>query len=346
MNATTDADPPSSTSSGAMTARLRVLVTDYLRVRRTLGFKLDYHGQLLSAFVDYLQAADATTVTVEHAVGFATLPPHASPRWQALRLSAVRCFTRWAHLQDPSIQVPSPRLLPARVTRAAPYIYSEQEISALLDATGGLRPPIRAVTYHTLIALMACTGIRTGEALGLDVTDFDQEASTLTVTGKYGKTRLLPLHPTVHDALVDYLHTCKRLLPTASCPALFLTSRGTRLKPQTLHPVFRALADDLGIVATSTASRPRLHDLRHRFAVLTMLSAYQSGQDPAAVLPVLSTWLGHADPGDTYWYLTGTAELLAAATARLHAAPAGPPAATGGAGLSGGFDDSGDGERG
>jgi len=297
--------------------RLRGLVTDYLRVRRSLGYKLEYTERLLFGFVDYLSAVGAPAATVEHAVGFAMAPPGASPRWQALRLSAVRCFARWAHLQDPTIQVPSPRLLPARVTRAAPYIYSDTEIAALLEATDRLHPQIRAVTFHTLIALMAATGIRTGEALGLDVTDFDQRACTLTVTGKYGKTRRLPLHPSIRDGLIDYLLQRQRLQPAPSGPALLVTSRGTRLKPQSVHPVFRSLTDRTGITDASSACRPRLHDLRHRFAVLTMLDAYRSGRDPAAVLPVLATWLGHADPGDTYWYLTGTAELLEAAMQRL-----------------------------
>ena len=134
-------------------------------------------------------------MTVEHAVAFATAPPGASPRWQALRLSAIRCFARWAHRRTPRSRCRRARLLPARVTRAAPYIYSDAEIAALLDATARLRPAIRAATFHTLIALMAATGIRTGEAVGLDVTDLDQQAGTLTVTGKYGKTRKLPLHP-------------------------------------------------------------------------------------------------------------------------------------------------------
>jgi integrase/recombinase XerD len=300
-----------------MTVRLRGLVTDYLRVRRSLGYKLEYTERLLFGFVDYLSAVGAPAATVEHAVGFAMAPPGASPRWQALRLSAVRCFARWAHLQDPTIQVPSPRLLPARVTRAAPYTDSDTEIAALLEATGRLHPQIRAVTFHTLIALMAATGIRTGEALGLDVTDFDQRACTLTVTGKYGKTRRLPLHPSIRDGLIDYLLQRQRLQPAPSGPALLVTSRGTRLKPQSVHPVFRSLTDRTGITDASSACRPRLHDLRHRFAVLTMLDAYRSGRDPAAVLPVLATWLGHADPGDTYWYLTGTAELLEAAMQRL-----------------------------
>ena len=300
-----------------MTAALRELVTDYLKVRRSLGYKLDYTERLLFGFVDYLQVHRTDTATVEHAVGFATARAGASPRWQALRLSAVRCFARWAHLMDETVQVPPARLLPARPTRAAPYIYTDAEIAALLDAARQLRPAIRAAAFHTLVAVMAATGIRTGEALGLDVTDLDRRAATLTVTGKYGKTRMLPLHPTVLEGLTDYLHERDRLLPAAHCPALLVSTRGTRLCQQVVHPTFRTLANNIGLTPASSASRPRLHDLRHTFAVSTMLDAYRSGSDPAATLPVLATWLGHADPTDTYWYLTGTAELLAAATDRL-----------------------------
>lgn len=139
----------------------------------------------------------------------------------------------------------------------------------------------------------------------------------LTVIGKYGKTRLLPLHPTVTEALTDYLDTRSRLLPAAHCPAMLISTRGTRLSRGAIHPTFRDLAERAGLTAASSATRPRPHDLRHTFAVNTMLEAYRSGADPAATLPLLATWLGHADPRDTYWYLTGTAELMAAATARL-----------------------------
>lgn len=307
-----------------MTAEWRELVTDYLRVRRSLGYQLEYTERILFGYIDYLQAHDAQVATVEHAVAFATAAVDASPRWQALRLSAIRCFARWAHLQDPTVHVPPARLLPARPTRAAPYIYTDQQIGALLAAADQLRPLIRAATYRTLIALMAATGIRTGEALGLDVTDLDQQACTLRVTGKYGKTRMLALHATVLDGLSAYLRERDRLLPAATCPALLVSTRGTRLVPQVVHLTFRALAGTACLTPVSSVCRPRLHDLRHTFAVSTMLDAYRSGADPAAVLPILTTWLGHADPNDTYWYLTGTAELLAAATERLHA-PAGQP---------------------
>jgi len=299
-------------------SRLEQMVADYLRLRRSLGFKLDDAEYILARFVNHVQTADKSqTVTVEHALAFATAPPGASRRWQALRLSAIRGFTRWAQTIDPTIEVPPTRLLPARPTRTAPYIYTGAEIAALLDAAGRLRPAIRAATYRTLIALMAATGIRTGETIGLNIASLDQQAGTLTVTGKYGKTRKLPLHQTTAEALAQYLNQRDELLPAANCPALLISTRGTRLCASVVQQTFRQLGVETGLRTRSNACRPRLHDLRHTFAVCTMLDAYSRGGDPAAVLPLLATWLGHCEPSDTYWYLTGTTELLAAATERV-----------------------------
>ena len=297
---------------------LEQMVVDYLRVRRSLGFKLDEAEYILTRFVNHVQAAEGSqTVTVAHALAFATAPVGASRRWQALRLSAIRCFARWAQTVDSTIEVPPTRLLPARPTRTAPYIYSNAEIGALLDAAGRLHPAMRAATYRTLIGLMAATGIRTGEVVGLDIASLDQQARTLTVSGKYGKTRKLPLHQTAADALVQYLDLREELLPAADCPALLISTRGNRLRGGVVQQTFRQLGVETGLRTRSGACRPRLHDLRHTFAACTMLDAYTRGADPAAVLPLLSTWLGHCEPSDTYWYLTGTAELLAAATERV-----------------------------
>lgn len=302
----------------AMTESLAGLVDDYLQVRRALGYKLDGVENTLTRFVAYLDAHDADTVTVAHAVGFATAPPPRAPRTQALRLSAVRCFARWAQSQRPGIEVPPARILPARPTRVAPFIYTAEQIQALLDAASMLRPSLRAATYRTLIGLMAATGIRTGEALGLDIASYDPHAQTLTVTGKYGKIRLLPLHPTVGEALAGYLQQRRGFRLAATEPALLTSTRGTRLHPSGVHPTFRQLVLQAGLGTASSSCRPRLHDLRHTFAVTTMLDVYHRGDDPAVVLPILSTWLGHTEPRDTYWYLTGTAELLEAAATRLH----------------------------
>lgn len=311
---------------------LRTLIGAYLATRRALGFKLEGDGRVLFAFADHLDRSTAgddqhvgpatgAHVTVEQALRFATVSPAASARSHALRLSAIRLFARWAQLLDPRIEVPEARLLPARASRPTPFIYTDAQVGDLLAAADELRPPIRAVTFRTLLALQAATGIRTGEALGLDVGDVDLGAgsrqATLTVTGKYGKTRTLPLHPTVAAGLAGYLTTRAALLPAANCPALLINTHGTRLGKGSVHPTFRAVADRAALTVASSASRPRLHDLRHTFAVNTMLEAYRSGADPAETLPLLATWLGHAEPSDTYWYLTGTAELMAAATERL-----------------------------
>lgn len=306
-----------------MSAPLAELLDDYLRVRRALGYKLEGTEVLLGQFLAYLDQQDADTITIEHALAFATAPIGVSPRWHALRLSAIRCFARWAAASDPRVQVPPARLLPARPTRSAPYIYSQDQIRAMLTAADQLCPAIRAATFHTLIALMAATGLRTGEAIGLDVVSLDHNAATLRVTGKYGKTRLLPLHPSVVAGLSDYLEQRTRLLPAQDCPALLISSTGGRLGSSTVHPTFRTIVKNAGIEPASTTCRPRLFDLRHSFAVATMLDAYRSGADPATVLPILSTWLGHTEPSDTYWYLTGTSELLAAAADRLASQPQG-----------------------
>jgi len=300
-----------------MSAGLEDMVANYLRVRRALGYKLKDNEHILVQFTAYLRAHDAQALTVEHALGFATASTGDSPRRQALRLSAIRCFARWAMTIDPTVQVPPASLLPARVTRAAPYIYTQDQIGALIGAADRLTPAIRGATFHTLIALMAATGLRTGEALGLDIANLDQHGCTLTVTGKYGKIRMLPLHPTVLNGLTRYLEQRGQLLPALNCPALLISTKGRRLPPNTVYYTFRHLVRQAGLGPVSSACRPRLHDLRHTFAVATMLDAYRSGADPAVTLPVLSTWLGHARPGDTYWYLTGTAELMAAATDRL-----------------------------
>lgn len=279
----------------AVTGTLTGLLGDYLRVRRALGYKLEYTEVLLRQFLTYLDEHGADTITIEHALGFATAPAGASPRWQALRLSAIRCFARWAAASDPRIQVPPGRLLPARPSRTAPYIYSPEQIRALLSAARS-----RLVTSSPMASPVRIP-----------------VAATLRVTGKYGKTRLLPLHPGVLDGLTGYLDTRARLLPAGACPALLISSTGRRLPPSTVHPTFRQIVEAAGLGPVSTVCRPRLHDLRHTFAVTTMLEAYRSGTDPATVLPILSTWLGHTEPRDTYWYLSGTSELLDAAADRL-----------------------------
>jgi integrase/recombinase XerD len=303
--------------------RLREGLEDYLSLRRGLGFKLERPGQLLADFVGFLEQAGAPTVTTALALTWATAPAGADPSWWQLRLAAVRPFARHLSAFIPGTEVPPPGLLPGPVSRrAVPYLYSPAEITALMTAAGAIGPPLRAATYQTLIGLLAVTGMRVGEAIRLDRGDVDTGNGLVTIrTSKFGKSRQLPAHPTTAQALAGYDALRDRRAPRPATPAFFVSLTGTRLIYNNVHHTFRQLARAAGLAPRSAQCRPRIHDLRHSFAVATLLGWYQDSGDVAARLPLLSAWLGHTDPGNTYWYLTGTPELLALAAARLEATP-------------------------
>jgi integrase len=298
---------------------LRGALDDYLALRRALGFKLERPGQLLADFTGYLEAAGAPTVTTELALAWATAPAGADPSWWRGRLAAIRPFARYLAALIPGTEVPPAGLLPGPVSRrAAPYLYSPAEITALMTAAAAIRTPLRAATYQTLIGLLAVTGMRAGEAIRLDQPDADLRAGLLTIReSKFGKSRQLPLHATTAAALAGYAALRDRHHPCPATPAFFVSLTGTRLIYKNVHYTFHRLTQALGLAPRSPQCRPRIHDLRHSFAVASLLGWHRDGGDVAARLPLLSAWLGHADPGSTYWYLTGTPELLALAGQRL-----------------------------
>ena len=296
---------------------LRQALADYLAVRRSLGYKLARAEKLLAQFITYLEDAGASTVTAADALAWATLPA-GTPWWHAQRLSMVRAFAAHLRTTDPAAEIPPAGLIPARRPRATPYLYSPGEVTALIAAAVGLRSPLRAATYQTLIGLLAVTGMRVGEAIRLDRADFDAGAGVLTIrSSKFGKSRLVPLHPTATAALSGYLRLRDRLHPGPSDPAVFISSAGTRLLYCNVHATWRQLVRTAGLRPRSPHCRPRPHDLRHSFAVASLLDAYATGQDGQARLALLSTYLGHVNPAATYWYLSAAPELLALAGQRL-----------------------------
>jgi integrase/recombinase XerD len=291
---------------------------DYLALRRGMGFKLERHAKLLGQFVDYLAAQHVTTLTVEHALAWASAPRSADVRWWAARLSVVRGFAVYLHGLDRAHQVPPRGLWPYRAHRAVPYLYGDDEVSALIAAAAALRIPLRVATYQSLVGLLAVTGMRVGEAIGLDREDLDINAGVLTVRGaKFGKSRQLPLHPSTAAHLGDYLDLRDRLCPRPSTTALLLSTRGYRLRYERVWTTFHRLLTHAGLQPRSPGCVPRIHDLRHTFAVNTLLDWYRDGADVPALLPRLSTYLGHTDPKHTYWYLSAAPELLALAAERL-----------------------------
>jgi integrase len=296
---------------------LRQALADYLAVRRSLGYKLAYPEHLLGQFIAYLEDARAGTVTTAHALGWATLPG-GDAWWHAQRLSMARGFAQYLHTTDPAAEVPPAGLIPARAPRATPYLYSAGDITALIAAAGSLRSPLRAATYQTLIGLLTVTGMRVGEAIRLDRADFGPAAGVLTIRdSKFGKSRLVPLHPTTTQAISGYLRLRGRLHPGPSDPAVFISPAGTRLIYCNVHATWRKLVRTAGLQARSPHCRPRPHDLRHSFAVASLLDAYAAGQDGEATLALLSTYLGHTNPAHTYWYLSAAPELMTLAGHKL-----------------------------
>lgn len=297
---------------------LRKALADYLAVRRALGYKLVTTERLLGQFVAYLEDCSERHVTIETAVAWASLPSGTHRGWTSTRLSIVRRFA--VHLRgiDPATQVPPPDLLPGHYRRATPYVYSEGEIGALITAAARLRTPHRQATYRTLIGLLAVTGMRVGEAINLDQADLNASNGLLIVRhGKFGKSRELPLHPATVAALDGYLCRSDRPCVQSSAPALFVSPVGTRLLYNNVQNTFHQLVYHAGLTARSAACRPRIHDIRHSFAINTILDSYRNGGNPGFQLAVLSTYLGHVDPARTYWYLSAAPELMKAASDRL-----------------------------
>jgi integrase/recombinase XerD len=300
-----------------MTAELQQAAADYLQVRRSLGYKMARPEKLLAQFTSYLEQASAVTVTTEHALAWSVLPG-GDPSWHAYRLAVVRGFATWLATTDPDTQVPAAQLIPSRKTRATPYLYADAEITALIAAAAMLRFPLRTATYQALIGLLAVTGMRVGEAITLDRADADLDAGVLKIReGKHGKPRLVPLHPTATQALRDYLQLRGQLCSRPRTEAMFISPAGTRLLYCNVHATWKQLVAAAGLRPRSAACRPRIHDLRHSFAVRTLLDAYDCGRDGQATLAILATYLGHVDPAATYWYLTASPELMAAAGQRL-----------------------------
>lgn len=304
-----------------MTA-LEESLTGYLAIRRRLGFEMPQDGRLLESFVEFLDQAGASRITTELALAWARLPVDAHPhRWRQ-RLSVVRGFARHLATIDPTSEVPSTDLLPGNRPRITPYIYTDAEIAALMTAARQLEPRLRGVRHATLIGLLAVTGMRPGEAVGLDRNDVDLNNGVVAVrAGKQKKQREVPLHATTVSALRDYARLRDACIREPSTSAFFVSARGQRMGREELNRTFAKLVGEVGLDGRGARARPRPHDLRHAFAVNTLLGWYRDGENADRRMPLLSTWLGHVDPASTYWYLEAVPELLELVSRRLEQLP-------------------------
>ena len=277
-----------------MSTPIRERAEQYLAMRRALGFKLTTFGARLFSFIDYLEAHDLNVITADAALAWAITPPRSTNEvhWSR-RLMVARIFARHLAVLDPATEIPPPDMLPHHCCRVTPHLYSDTEIVALLNAADRLRPPLRALTWRALLCLLVVSGLRTGEACGLDVADVDFDGAVLSIRdSKFGKQRLVTVHPSTVTALRGYLQAREKLSPAPDTPALFVSTRGTRLDHTNIAHVFAGLVQNAGITTPAGQRRARLHDLRHTAATLM----HESGE---VTLRTLADMLGHADPAFT-----------------------------------------------
>lgn len=296
-----------------MNRQLRINARDYLLLREMRGYQPGDIVWLLRDYLDFLTQEGFSRVTITNALAWACLPANISPRWRNQRLAVVRAFAAHLHAGDPGLAELIPAgLLPARAVRPAPYLYSPEQVATLIDRAQSLSPVLRGRTLGAIIGLMAATGIRTVEALALNTEHVDAGQATILVRGKGGKQRLLPVHPSTITALGQYRTAAARAMMKhlASDGALFINQAGTRTVANTVQQTFREVVTACGIRSGPGSRNPRLYDLRHTFAVNTLIDAHRDGEGVDARIAALATYLGHGSPIHTYWYLTASPQLL------------------------------------
>jgi len=297
---------------------LMISLNEYIKVRRSLGYQLETSERYLKKFIAYLKKKDCQYITNQLAVEWATLPQNVKGSYWSQRLSIVRLFAQYRIAEDPRTEIPPSHLLSQQPNRATPYIYSDKEIRQLLEACR-LLPSLglRHHTYFTFFELMAVTGCRISELISLNRNDFDIKNNWIIIrNSKFDKSRLLPLHQTTMRQLKKYSEIRDRFL-VLDVNAFFISDQGTRITGWSARYVFIQISKQIGLRGLSDSHGPRIHDLRHTMAVRTLLNWYRKGIDVNKKITLLSTYLGHKKPTDTYWYVTGTHDLLAKAATRL-----------------------------
>jgi integrase/recombinase XerD len=291
---------------------------EYLTLRASLGHDLADAHRLLPRFIAYLDAVGASTVTVADALAWVQqvdADPH-STVWPR-RMSVVRGFARYMGGVDPATEIPPRDLFAARGRWRPPFIYHPGHVDALMAQARGIRTRLAGAAHETIIGLLACTGMRVGEALRLDHQDIDWAEGILLIRdSKWGKSRQIPVHYSTLTALGHYAEVRDRLCARPATSRFFLSVRGAPMSYGSVKATFRHLCDTTGVGAEAPR-RPRLHDLRHTFVVNTLAEWYRAGENVDARIAGLCAYLGHRDPRSTYWYISAAPELLALAAARL-----------------------------
>ena len=304
-------------ADGGFMSSFETAAKDYLKLRRSVGYKLHRQGVIVDKYATFLDAIEAPVSTIETAMAFVYSDgtDHASCQ-PALRWIAIRGFARYLSGIEPLTQIPPAGGVSYRQKRRTPYVFTTSDVQRLMAVTPEVnRSPFRAATTKTMIGLLSVTGMRVGEAIGLHRDDVDLSAGVITIRfSKFGKSRHLPISPSSRDALASY--AVERAIVHGPTTNFFVSLSGASLIYTNFRLTFQR-AIQAAQVGSESPITPRIHDLRHTFAINTVTSWYRNGLDAAQLLPRLSTYLGHDGPRFTYWFLTATPELLGHATTRL-----------------------------
>lgn len=297
----------------------------YLTIRRGFGYDLDTTERILRRFIVFAEQERFEHISTDLFLRWQETFGRANRQTWSARLGMVRLFAQWLHGIDSRHEVPPQALIPSRYRRARPFIYSDEEIRRIVEAAAELPSinGIRPLTCPTLFGLIAVTGLRISEALSLDGADVDLETGVLTLRrGKLGKARMLPLSASTTIRLAAYASERDRLLGVTPEP-FFVADHGERLTDCGARYNFAVVCQAIGLRPAERFHRhgrgPRIHDLRHTFAVRTLVNWYRADKDPAREMIKLTTYLGHGNPAHTYWYIEAVPELLELASRRAEA---------------------------
>ena len=286
-------------------------VDRYIELRRSLGFKLAKTARHLAAFARYAVDRGDTHVRRETAIAW-TAAVSSTPRSHQRRLGEIALFARFLHAEDCAHEVPHHHPNHSPATRPAPYIYTSEELAHMLDAAGNLRQqkpsPLRRHIYVMLIGLLASTGLRISEALNLRLGDLLPDGVLHIRQTKFNKSRLVPMHASVVEALQAYLKVRRRF--AGMNDHVFLSVDAKPMGHRTVHGNFGVILRKAG-VGQDRSRRPRIHDLRHTFATRVLEQCAMRRDDAARDFVALSTYLGHASIRHTYWYVEATPDLMA-----------------------------------
>jgi integrase len=297
------------------------LAEEYLAYRRDMGVQMRVEGRALLRFARWAdRSGHVGPVTTDLALQWAWLPGECTRASRAYNLDIVRRFAKHRAIFDAQTEIPPAGLLGPAYRRTAPHIYSKNQIVQILAMAKTLSPSqgLRPRTYYTLFGLLACTGLRVSEAIALSKHNVDLQRGVLIILqSKCHQSRLVPLHPSAIPVLRQYASFRDRYHTATLSQAFFLSERGMPLTTGGVRAAFRKIRQKSGWRVSPTGRLPRVHDLRHTFACRRLLGWYKTGVNVDQAILSLSTYLGHKEVTDTYWYLTGTPELMSLAAGRL-----------------------------